>query len=43
MKYIKVLCDVYEHNSNIYVINYEEMFNITLNNIHEGLLIDVSF
>jgi len=37
------MCDAYENNPNTYIINYEEMFHIILNKIHEGFSIDVSF
>lgn len=37
------MCDAYENNPNPYIINYEEMFHIILNKIHEGFTIDVSF
>lgn len=37
------MCDAYENNPNPYIINYEEMFHIILNKIHEEFTIDVSF
>lgn len=37
------MCDAYEYDTNAYIISYEEMFEILLNNIHEGFIIDVSF
>ncbi|KAE9539511.1 hypothetical protein AGLY_004763 [Aphis glycines] len=40
IKCIKVMCDAYENNPNPYIINYEEMFHIILNKIHEGFTID---
>jgi len=39
---MKVICDVYENDSNAYVINYEEMFDIILNNIQEVFKVNVS-
>lgn len=36
------MCDAYEINRNPYTINYEEMFNIILQNIHKGFIVDVN-
>lgn len=37
------MCDVYENNPNNspYLINYEDMFNIILQNIHEEFMINI--
>lgn len=37
------MCINYEKNPNTYIINYEDMFNIILQNLHEGFIVDVSF
>jgi len=37
------MCDVYENNPSIYIISYEEMFDIILHKIHEGFTVDVTF
>ncbi|VVC40821.1 Hypothetical protein CINCED_3A017263 [Cinara cedri] len=40
IKYIKVMCNNYEENPNTYSINYDDMFNIILKNLHEGFIVD---
>lgn len=37
------MCNAYEKNPNTYIISYGEMFNIILQNIHEGFIVDVGF
>lgn len=36
------MCDAYENNPNLYTINYEEMFDIILQNVHKGFIVDVN-
>ncbi|XP_050523942.1 serine-protein kinase ATM isoform X2 [Daktulosphaira vitifoliae] len=40
VKYLYIICDVYEKNPNAYSISYKEMINIVLNNIHEGFTVN---
>lgn len=37
------MCNNYEKNANLYTINYEDMLNIIIQNLHEGFIVDVSF
>lgn len=38
-----VMCNNYEENQNTYIINYEDMFNIIIQNLHKGFIVEVSF